>query len=118
MTSDDVNQAVGDTETIVIFQVSNGLLALTDAEAILGMTHTARAELEANRENDAQRTALVAYAKVLAALNTKDLKTRLLFLYGLHVWLFLAFLAAVLILLLYSRSLATFSFVTIPELRT
>ena len=114
MTSDGVTELIEKAESIVLFQVSNGLITLAQAEGIFDETRNARQELEANHGPAAARAALHAYATTVEILNRGRTRTRLLFLYGLHVWVFIALLAAVLIWLLYVRWLGNLSFVNIP----
>lgn len=100
-------------ESIIEFQVTNGLLEQKEAEELIALLSVARALLTTDAGR-AQELALRAYTSLMNVINSKPLKDRLKYMYAAPVWGYLSAVIAIALVLIGSGALAPYAIGGVP----
>lgn len=102
-----LKNVIKEIHDIVQFCSFNGLLNYDDTYTILNLLVDAEGSLEGQSQSlaDAKKKINEAYCRFTSGVNSANLRNRLLYMYALHVWLFLIVLTVLFALFLYSRIL-------------
>ena len=100
-------------EAIIDFQANNGLLTKSEAEGLQKQLDDASTKL-ADDLFAANGSARRTFFDLVEKVNSKPRRARLLYMYGLHIWVFLVSLVGVLFILLLLQTLNFSIFGGIP----
>lgn len=106
MNKDSVYKYVDKLDSITDFQVLNGLILIDEAKTIRARLKECRVLAE-NDEVTATERAHSTFDIMIGMLGKKPLRTRLLYIYGVHIWFATLVLSVVLLSLLLAGYLAT-----------
>ena len=109
----DVESYIGYVQDIIGFQANNGLLTKAEADQLQKELDDASTSLGTD-PIAANSTARRAFYELVDRLNAKPRSARLIYMYGLHIWIFLILLTLVLFILLLKQTLNFSIFGDVP----
>jgi predicted Zn-ribbon and HTH transcriptional regulator len=117
MRKEDIESYLDTVQSILSFQVTNGLISEGDAKEILDLIKQSRQKLEKEKNEDlseAEAKAREAYVKLMTKINAASRCARLKYMYALHIWVGLFLITLLLFFLLFSKKLDYPIFADIP----
>jgi predicted Zn-ribbon and HTH transcriptional regulator len=117
MRKEDIESYLDTVQSILSFQVTNGLISEGDAKEILDLIKQIRQKLEKEKNEDlseAEAKAREAYVKLMTKINAASRCARLKYMYALHIWVGLFLITLLLFFLLFSKKLDYPIFADIP----
>jgi hypothetical protein len=117
MRKENIESYLETVQSILSFQVTNGLISEGDAKEILDLIKQSRQKLEKEKNEDlseAEAKAREAYVKLMTKINQAGRCARLKYMYALHIWIALFLITLLLFFLLFSKKLDYPIFADIP----
>jgi hypothetical protein len=117
MRKENIESYLVTIQSILSFQVTNGLISEGDAKEILDLIKQSRQKLEKEKNEDlseAEAKAREAYVKLMTKINQAGRCARLKYMYALHIWIALFLITLLLFFLLFSKKLDYPIFADIP----